>query len=119
MLPRPTSRDCSHSAATRSLSNPGCAREGAARRVRLRWLHSQRVEYAKQLLESTDLPVDEVAARSGLGSPANFRIHFKRATRVAPLAYRKSFGTPACAAARVHRGAHNSSEHTGPGNMGR
>ncbi|MEV6024068.1 helix-turn-helix domain-containing protein [Streptomyces sp. NPDC052036] len=61
----------------------------------LRWLHSQRVEYAKQLLESTDLPVDEVAARSGLGSPANFRIHFKRATRVAPLAYRKSFGTAA------------------------
>ena len=39
--------------------------------------------------------MDEVAARSGLGSPANFRVHFKRATRVAPLAYRKAFGTAA------------------------
>ncbi|MCA1217995.1 GlxA family transcriptional regulator [Streptomyces sp. 8L] len=57
----------------------------------LRWLHAQRVEYAKQLLESTDLSVEEVAARSGLGSPANFRTHFKRATHVAPLAYRRSF----------------------------
>jgi transcriptional regulator GlxA family with amidase domain len=61
----------------------------------LRWLHAQRVECAKQLLESTDLPVDEVAARSGLGSPANFRVHFKRATRVAPLSYRRAFGTAA------------------------
>ncbi|GAA3720321.1 GlxA family transcriptional regulator [Streptomyces tremellae] len=58
----------------------------------LRWLHAQRVDRAKQLLESTDLPVDEVAARSGLGSAANLRVHFKRATRLAPLAYRKAFG---------------------------
>ncbi|WP_395245957.1 GlxA family transcriptional regulator [Agromyces sp. MMS24-K17] len=58
----------------------------------LRWLHAQRVERARELLETTDLPVDDVASRSGLGSPANFRVHFKRATGLAPQQYRRAFG---------------------------
>lgn len=57
----------------------------------LRWLHAQRIELARELLETSDLSIDEIAARSGLGSPANFRTHFKRATSLAPQRYRVAF----------------------------
>lgn len=57
----------------------------------LRWLHAQRVEYARELLETSSLSIDIVAARSGLGSPANFRTHFKRATSLSPQRYRAAF----------------------------
>jgi transcriptional regulator GlxA family with amidase domain len=57
----------------------------------LRWLHAQRIEVAKELLETSTLSVDEVSVRCGLGSPANFRVHFKRATRLSPLQYRRQF----------------------------
>lgn len=57
----------------------------------LRWLHAQRIELAREMLETSDLSIDEIAARSGLGSPANFRTHFKRATRLSPQRYRLAF----------------------------
>jgi transcriptional regulator GlxA family with amidase domain len=57
----------------------------------LRWLTSQRVLEARRLLESTDLPVDEVAARSGLGSATNLRLHLARDAATTPTAYRRSF----------------------------
>ena len=34
----------------------------------LRWLHHQRVQFAQELLERTDLGVDEVARRTGFGT---------------------------------------------------
>src|SRR3712207_7174956 len=34
----------------------------------LRWLLDQRVAHARRLLEATDLPVEDVAARCGLGT---------------------------------------------------
>ncbi len=60
------------------------------------WLLAQRLDRARHLLESTDLGVDEVAARSGLGSGANLRGHLRTAVGVSPLAYRRTFrGAPA------------------------
>jgi AraC family transcriptional regulator, transcriptional activator FtrA len=43
------------------------------------------------LLERTDLPIDEVAWRSGFGTAASLRDHFRRITATTPTAYRRSF----------------------------
>ncbi|HEY1702434.1 MAG TPA: helix-turn-helix domain-containing protein [Trebonia sp.] len=56
-----------------------------------RWLAGQRVLRARRLLEETDLPVDDVAWRSGLGTAANLRTHFARAVSTTPSQYRKVF----------------------------
>ncbi len=55
------------------------------------WLTRQRVEHARHLLETTDLSVDAVAARAGLGTGASLRQHMRAALGVSPLAYRKTF----------------------------
>jgi transcriptional regulator GlxA family with amidase domain len=55
------------------------------------WLVRQRVEHARHLLETTDLPVDAVAERAGLGTGASLRQHMRAALGVSPLAYRKTF----------------------------
>jgi AraC family transcriptional regulator, transcriptional activator FtrA len=57
----------------------------------LRWLLSRRVLEARLLLESSRLPVEEVAWRCGFGSAASLREHFRRATATTPTAYRRSF----------------------------
>jgi AraC family transcriptional activator FtrA len=56
-----------------------------------RWLTAQRIHHARRLLESTDLPVEDVARRSGFGSAAALRTHFGRATATRPTAYRRTF----------------------------
>ncbi|RDI54307.1 GlxA family transcriptional regulator [Nocardia mexicana] len=57
----------------------------------LRWLHSQRILRARELLEATDFPVELVADRCGLGSAANLRIHFGREVGIAPSEYRRTY----------------------------
>ncbi|HEY2062095.1 MAG TPA: helix-turn-helix domain-containing protein [Amycolatopsis sp.] len=57
----------------------------------LTWLHQQRIGRAKELLETTDLTVEEIATRVGLGTPANLRQHFRRATSLSPMRYRQLF----------------------------
>lgn len=57
----------------------------------LQWLLTQRLRLAQQLLESGDEPVAAVARKSGLGTPANLRHHFARATTISPQAYRRTF----------------------------
>jgi transcriptional regulator GlxA family with amidase domain len=56
-----------------------------------RWLLQQRVAHARLLLESTDLAVDAVARRSGLGSATALRQHLQATIGVAPSAYRRTF----------------------------
>ncbi|MBF6331585.1 GlxA family transcriptional regulator [Nocardia transvalensis] len=56
----------------------------------LRWLLTQRIIRARELLEVTDLPVDAVADRCGLGSAANLRAHFGREVGISPSEYRRS-----------------------------
>ena len=55
------------------------------------WLLGQRVLLASLLLETTDIPVELVAQRCGMGSAANLRVHFQRAMGAPPLAYRRTF----------------------------
>ena len=56
-----------------------------------RWLTQQRVAQAQRLLETTDLPVDEVARRVGLGTAASLRLHMAATVGVPPTAYRRTF----------------------------
>jgi transcriptional regulator GlxA family with amidase domain len=57
----------------------------------LKWLHAQRVDNARRLLEGSELPVETVAQRCGFGSAAILREHFRRATATTPTAYRRTF----------------------------
>lgn len=57
----------------------------------LQWLLARRVLEARRLLEETDLPIDAVAWRSGFGTAASLREHFRRLTATSPTAYRRSF----------------------------
>jgi transcriptional regulator GlxA family with amidase domain len=62
------------------------------------WLTRQRVEHARRLLETTDLPVDRVAAEAGFGTAASLRQHLTEAVGVSPTAYRHTFPTSASTA---------------------
>jgi transcriptional regulator GlxA family with amidase domain len=56
-----------------------------------KWVALQRVEHARLLLETTDLPVDVVARHSGFGTGAALRQQLGSALGVAPSAYRNTF----------------------------
>ncbi|MEU7135554.1 helix-turn-helix domain-containing protein [Streptomyces sp. NPDC046261] len=55
------------------------------------WLTQQRVDMARHLLESSDLPVDRIAERVGFGTGATLRQHLHAAIGVSPGAYRRTF----------------------------
>jgi AraC family transcriptional activator FtrA len=57
------------------------------------WLLRQRVHLAQRLLETTTLPVDIVAERSGFSTAANLRKHFHRTVQTSPQSYRRTFQT--------------------------
>jgi AraC family transcriptional regulator, transcriptional activator FtrA len=56
-----------------------------------RWIIAQRVLLAQRLLETTDLAIDEIAWRCGMGTSANLRVHFSAVVRTSPAAYRRTF----------------------------
>ncbi|MEV2256989.1 helix-turn-helix domain-containing protein [Streptomyces sp. NPDC050147] len=56
-----------------------------------RWLIQQRVHRARHLLESTDLPVDRIAAEVGFATGTSLRQHLHTAIGVSPQLYRKTF----------------------------
>ncbi|MDI1458387.1 helix-turn-helix domain-containing protein [Streptomyces sp. ATE26] len=56
-----------------------------------RWLIQQRVVRARHLLESSDLPVDRVAAEVGFATGASLRQHLHASIGVSPQAYRRTF----------------------------
>jgi AraC family transcriptional regulator, transcriptional activator FtrA len=58
------------------------------------WLVRQRLQLAQRLLETSDLPIDLVAEKSGFVTAANLRKHFGRVVRVSPQAYRRTFKCP-------------------------
>ncbi len=55
------------------------------------WLLDQRLQLARRLLETTDLPIEQVADQAGFGSAAALRMHFQRAVHTSPVAYRRVF----------------------------
>ncbi|MBT2539858.1 helix-turn-helix domain-containing protein [Streptomyces sp. ISL-44] len=57
----------------------------------VQWLTTQRLEIARHLLESSDLPVDLVAHRAGFGSANSLRQHMRSALGISPIAYRRTF----------------------------
>ncbi|MEV0634880.1 helix-turn-helix domain-containing protein [Streptomyces sp. NPDC050619] len=56
-----------------------------------RWLIQQRIARARHLLESSDLPVDQIAGRVGFATGASLRQHLHAAIGVSPQAYRRTF----------------------------
>lgn len=57
----------------------------------LQWLVRQRVHRAQELLETTDLSVEEVAGHCGFGTSVAMRQHFAKHVRTSPTAYRRAF----------------------------
>ena len=55
------------------------------------WITRARVDRARELLESTALPIGRIAERCGLGTPTTLRHHFRKRLGVSPAAYRRRF----------------------------
>ena len=55
------------------------------------WLVETRVDYARELLETTELDISSIGETTGLGAPETVRLHFKRKVGVSPSAYRKQY----------------------------
>ncbi|WP_051701551.1 GlxA family transcriptional regulator [Mycetocola saprophilus] len=55
------------------------------------WLRLERVRRAQQLLEETDLGIDEVARQSGFGTATSLRQAFAERLHTSPAAYRGAF----------------------------
>jgi AraC family transcriptional activator FtrA len=56
-----------------------------------RWLTDQRIAASSELLERTNLSVEDIAQQVGIPSPAAFRRHFSRSMGISPTAYRRNF----------------------------
>jgi len=61
----------------------------------LRWLTSQRILLAQQMLEDTDETVDAIAEHVGFGNAATLRHHFRAWRDTTPDCYRRLFRGPA------------------------
>jgi transcriptional regulator GlxA family with amidase domain len=61
----------------------------------LEYVQNLRIEHGKHLLESSQLPVDEISAEVGYADASFFRRLFKRLAGMAPNAYRRVFSQPA------------------------
>jgi transcriptional regulator GlxA family with amidase domain len=57
----------------------------------LRWLLTQRVRRAQELLETSDLSVEQIASRTGMGTATTLRRHFGEQLGVPPETYRRTF----------------------------
>jgi transcriptional regulator GlxA family with amidase domain len=57
------------------------------------WIRRERLHLVQELLEDTDLTVEAIAARAGLGTATNLRAQFVRTFGTAPGAYRRTFAT--------------------------
>ncbi len=57
----------------------------------LAWLTGQRLALARDLLETTNLPMERIAEKAGMGSATNLRLHFTANVGIPPNLYRKQF----------------------------
>jgi transcriptional regulator GlxA family with amidase domain len=57
----------------------------------LQWLLRERVLTAREMLETTQASVEEIAGRCGFGTTASLRAHFRRQQATTPTAYRNAF----------------------------
>ena len=63
----------------------------ATGRAPYEWLVGERIERAKELLETTRLKVQDVAAQAGVGSAESLRHHFRQRVGTTPAQYRRRF----------------------------
>ncbi|MFC0113910.1 GlxA family transcriptional regulator [Kibdelosporangium aridum] len=73
---------------TRHLSRRFRAQTGT---TPLQWLLDRRLQRARELLETTGLPVDRIAQTCGFGSPETLRHHFAKHVGTTPRDYRAAF----------------------------
>lgn len=59
------------------------------------WIVQQRVQRAEELLEQTQLSVEQIAAEVGFGNAAGLRHHFTQIRGTPPQTYRQTFGSSA------------------------
>ena len=59
------------------------------------WLLQLRLDESRRLLETSDLPIDAVAARTGFGGAVSLRHHFRGRFGTTPGAHRRAFADPA------------------------
>ncbi|MBP1327508.1 transcriptional regulator GlxA family with amidase domain [Leucobacter exalbidus] len=57
----------------------------------MQWVMRARVDRARELLEESDLGVDEISAEVGLGTATNLRRYFRRVLGTTPSEYRRAF----------------------------
>lgn len=57
------------------------------------WLIRHRVDLARHLLETSDLPIDHIVRRAGFGTPDSLRKHLHATIGVSPDTYRRTFHT--------------------------
>ncbi|GAB3423654.1 GlxA family transcriptional regulator [Flindersiella endophytica] len=76
------------SLSTRSLSRRFRAQTGT---TPLRWLIRLRLQRAQELLETTELTIEQVAEGAGFGTAVVLRQHFNRTIGMSPQAYRRSY----------------------------
>jgi transcriptional regulator GlxA family with amidase domain len=57
----------------------------------VKWLSSERLARAQQLLETTALPIEQIAVEAGFGTALSLRQHFSAQLGTSPSAYRRSF----------------------------
>lgn len=57
------------------------------------WLTIERIEFAKDLLETTGMNIQNIADVTGLKTPETLRHHFKRLTGVSPTRFRAKFAS--------------------------
>ncbi|MFD8573256.1 GlxA family transcriptional regulator [Streptomyces sp. NPDC059639] len=57
----------------------------------MQWVMRARIDLARELLERSQLAVEQIAADVGLGTGANLRLHFQRILGTTPTEYRRTF----------------------------
>lgn len=57
----------------------------------MQWVMRARIDMARELLERSQLSVEQIAADVGLGTGANLRSHFQRILDTTPSQYRRTF----------------------------
>lgn len=67
----------------------------------IRWLTRERVARARELLETTDSSVENIAELCGFGTAQSLRVHFARINQTSPRNYRQGFGSRASRSERA------------------
>ncbi|WP_329390965.1 GlxA family transcriptional regulator [Streptomyces sp. NBC_01716] len=57
----------------------------------MRWVMRARIDAARELLERSELSIEQIATDVGLGTGANLRLHFQSTLGTTPSAYRRTF----------------------------